>query len=122
MADTQDTLDECWSLDGEHFQYDSIEDLIDCNDHLGAGDEVYRGEQVYTDPAIWVDADDVIENLSCRASDVAGEYADDYPDISEEAKAELQTLLEEWARKHAQPSFYLVKKVTEYTLTEEDLE
>lgn len=121
MADTQETPDECWSLDEENFSFDSLEDLIACNDHLGAGDEVYRGTKRHEDPGGWVDADDVIENLSCRASDEAGEYADDYPDISEDAKDELQAFLEWWARRHAQPTFYTVENVTPYTLTEEDL-
>lgn len=119
-ADTE-VSDECWSADGSDFRYGSLADLLDCNDHLEVGDIVERGERSYTDPAEWVDADDVIENLACRGGDEGGEWAEDYPDITKQAKAELQDFLDQWARKYAKPTFYGVRNVTEYTLTAEDL-
>jgi hypothetical protein len=119
QATAAETL-ECWSVDGSDFRYQTLGDLLDSNDHLEKGCIVMVGNQVACDPADWVDADDVIENLACRGSDEGGEWADDYPDVSPEAKAELQTYLEAWARKHAPASFYTVTNVREYVLTYED--
>lgn len=113
--------DECWSVDGSDFRYQSLDDLLDSNDQLEVGNEVEHGEKVHRDPGEWVEADDVIENLSCRGGDEGGEWADDYPDIPPAAKLELQDFLEEWARKYAQPGFYSVRNVKKYTITAEDL-
>lgn len=114
------SAEECWSLDGEDYRYDTLGELLDCNE-LSAGDVVHVGERAPHDPADWVDAEDVIENLACRGSDVGGEWADNYPEVSKEAKAALQTLLETWAREHAQPNFYGIRNAREYVITAEDV-
>jgi hypothetical protein len=116
-----DTSDEYWSRDEEHFSYETLGELLDCNDDLEVGDTVYTGNGITPDPAEWVDADDVIEQLACRAYDESGEFAEDYPEVSEEAKAELDELLAAWARKHCTPTFYLINNVREYEITAEDL-
>ena len=116
-----DTADEYWARDEEHFSYGSLGELLDCNDDLQVGDTVYTGNGITPNPAEWVDADDVIEQLACRAYDEGGEFAEDYPEVSKEAKAELHELLAAWARKHCTPTFYLIKNVREYEITAEDL-
>ena len=120
MAD--DIPNECWSRDEEHFSYETLGELLDCNDDLQVGDTVYTGNGVTPDPAEWVDADDVIEQLACRAYDECGEFAETYPEVSKEATAELQTLLETWARKYCTPTWYMVKNVREHEITFEDIE
>jgi hypothetical protein len=116
-----DATDECWSRDEEQFSYDTLGELLDNHDDLDVGDTVYTGVAETPDPAEWVDADDIIEQLACRAGDDCGEFADDYPDVSKEAKLELQRLLESWARKHCTPTWYMVKNVREHEITAEDL-
>lgn len=115
-----DTTGEYWSHDGERFSYDTLGELLDCNE-LQVGDTVYTGDGVRPDPAEWVDDDDVIEQLSCRAYDECGEIAEDYPEVSKEAKAELEALLGAWARKYCTPTWYMIKDVREYEITAEDL-
>ena len=115
-----DTTGEYWSHDGERFSYDTLGELLDCNE-LQVGDTVYTGDGETPDPAGWVDADDIIEQLACRAYDDCGEVAEDYPEVSKEAKAELESLLEAWVRKHCTPTFYMIKDVQEYVITAEDL-
>jgi hypothetical protein len=46
--------DEYWSADGETFNYDTLGEMLDCND-LQAGDTV---SGITPDPAIWVSADE----------------------------------------------------------------
>ena len=55
-----DISDEYWSADGETFNYDTLGELLDCNE-LSVGDTVYIGSGTMPDPAKWVDADDVID-------------------------------------------------------------
>lgn len=52
------------------------------------------------------DADDIIERMHESASE-HGEAAEEYPDVSDEAKAELDAILTAWARKHAEPRFWI---------------
>jgi len=58
--------------------------------------------------------DDLTEHMQNQASDVGGEYADDYPNVGSEAEDELTNelhdLLERWCKKHnVEPSFYIVE-------------
>jgi hypothetical protein len=40
---------------------------------------------------------------------------------TKEAKAELNELLSQWARKHCVPTFYIIKDQREYTIAAEDI-
>jgi hypothetical protein len=116
-----DATDEYWSRDEENFSYESLGELLDSHDDLEIGDVVYVGRRIVPDPGDWTDAEEVLEQLACRAVDDCGEFADDYPEASKEAKAELNALLATWARKHCIPTFYMIKDVREYEITAEDL-
>jgi hypothetical protein len=70
---------------------------------------------------VLIDSDDVIVQMGDRADDIAGEYADGYPDVSAEDKAELDTLLAAWIAKSCPPTFYEVKNVRAYVITEQDI-
>lgn len=112
---------EGWSDNDEDFRHESIEELLDSNDQLKPGDCVYVGDTVRPDPATYLDADDVINQVADRGYDDGGEYADGYPDsVSEEAKAQLNRFLSAWLRTHCAPRFYQVKNSRPYTLTAAD--
>lgn len=111
---------ECWSVDDEFFRYHTLGDLIDSED-IEIGQAVYRGHVNHVDPISLIDADDIIEMLGERAYDTAGEAAEDYPEVNDEAVTELNTLLAAWVTKHCQPSFFTVTDVQTYVVTEDDL-
>lgn len=112
---------QCWSANGEDFNYQSLRELLDSHD-LNAGDVVHVGEADHPETRQLIDAEDVIEQMTERAWDIAGEYAMEYPDVSKEAKDELERLLEAWITKHCPPEFFTVKNSVEYTLTTADVE
>lgn len=116
------TTKKCWSIDGERFDYDTVNELINSNDELSIGDTVFVGDTVIQDPTEWLDVGDILEQMQERAMDDCGESAEDYPNISEAARQELQEFLGTWARKYCVPSFYAVENVSEYVLTAEDIE
>ncbi len=117
----EESVDQKWSRDGQTFNYDTLGELLDSNDDVQEGDIVHVGTANVPDPAEWVDADDIIEQLACRGDDNCGELADDYPEVSKEAKAELQDVLEAWARKYCTPSFWMIEDDREYIITAEDV-
>lgn len=112
--------EEVWSADRELFNFDSLGELLD-SDTFEVGQTVYFGEKAAVNPTRWVDVDIVLDALGDRAYDYVGEAASDYPDVSQEARDELEALLSAWVAKHAQPSFYAVKNITEYTITQQDI-
>ena len=68
------------------------------------------------------DADVITEHMLIQAEDVAGEYAEDYIDVSAEAEKDLteylHRMLDNWCRKYCiSPSFYEVLEIKEYKLT-----
>jgi hypothetical protein len=114
---------ECWSADGEMFNYSSLGDLLDSDDDLWPGRVVYKGMSVEINPKTLCDADDVIELIGDRAGDFAGEAADDYPPtISKAAKDWLNTILKAWIVSNAPVTFWSVKGVTEVPLTVDDFD
>lgn len=113
--------EECWSVDEENFNARTLDDLIGNHD-LEVGAVVFRAEAMHPAPKELIDVDDIIETMGERAYDIAGEYGEDYPSVSKEAKQELSDFLAAWIAKHAAPTFYTVKNVQRYTITQADLE
>lgn len=118
MSDVQ----ECWSIDNECFNAVCLGELVDSNsDDIVVGTVVYKGDAVSADISSLLSAEDIVEMLSERAYDEYGEAAEDYPDVSKEEMAELDKLLQGWIEKCCKPTFYSVRNVKEYVITEEDL-
>lgn len=113
--------EECWSDDEECFNYQCLQDLLDCNDHLEAGDVVWVGKACKPSVSHLISVDRFIDDMKDSAYDVAGEYAEDFAnDVSAEAIKELEDYLRDWVEKNCAITFYTVKEVKEYVLTEED--
>lgn len=115
-----------WSTDEETYNLDTLDDVLeyllwDNEPAELVGGEVYYGTaKPYSTE--WVDAAFVIDNISERAYDEAGEWALDFPNVSEKAKGELQTFLSEWQEKHCDAGFYRVVNAQKYIITQEDVD
>ncbi|MBY4726642.1 MULTISPECIES: hypothetical protein [Burkholderia] len=111
-----------WSRNNEDFTCDELDELLDTHDDLTVGDVVFVGDAEPVPIKYLCDADDVIGTMGDRAYDQVGEYADGYPDVTPEARAELDALLAGWIEKHAKPTFYSVVNVRQYVITAADME
>lgn len=112
---------ECWSLDGEEFNYDSLGDLLDARgDEVRPGHKVWRGTAKHPSMTDLADAERVIEDIGERAHDFGGEYADGFPEVSPEHAAKLQALLEQWLAECPSPRFYQVTNAVPYVLADTD--
>lgn len=110
-----------WSRNGNDFDYESLDDLINNEgDDLAVGDVVSFGTAM-TPGTNFVYADDVIEMIGDRAYDIAGEHADDFPSVTDEAKNELASFLAAWQEKHCAPTFWVVGNAEDYTITAEEI-
>lgn len=115
--------DECWSTNEEEYRWDSLAELIEENEGIKAGDTVYQGTPDRPDPAGYIyDAGECLEKMAEEAYEDLGEFAEDYPDPSAEAKELLDSLLNAWAREHCRPHFYKVANVREHVITHADME
>lgn len=112
---------QCWSANEEDYNSDSLAQLLDSHPHLTVGSVVWRGEPCRPGASELFDADDAMEMMRDRACDIAGEHADDYPNVSTEDVAELNSLIIGWIDSKAAPTFYTVKNVQPYTLTATDV-
>lgn len=111
-----------WSDNEEDWKCDCLSDLLAGNDELKAGDTVYFGTGVTPPATAFISADGVLEMMGERAYDNFGEHAEDFPCVTAEAKAELEAMLSDWVNRHCHPAFYRITDVTEYVLTEEDIQ
>ncbi len=118
-----------WSTDEETFNYDEKYEAVDAlysyvdGKYIPAqvGDKIYYGTAVALDVSNLIDADDIIEMLGERAWDNCGEFADGYPDVSKKERDLLDNYLKRWVKKYCKPTFYNVKDIKEYVITEEDI-
>lgn len=103
-----------------NFNTDCEDEIIqECMDN---GYDVYfRGQKQEINLNHLIDAGDIIESISDRAWDLVGEIADDFPNVSKEAKQELQNFLDKWLTDNCTPHFYQVTKVEMVILNREDV-
>ena len=111
-----------WSTNEEDFREGSLGELLDHFDDLEPGSTVYFGNAVYPTTNQLCDADDIIEMIGERAYDFGGEYAEDFPNVSQEATDELQSFIAGWISKHCVPTFYQVEKIQQRVLTADDFD
>lgn len=110
------------SEDDWTFASESLEEVVEqCLEDLSLDElkivktvTLYKGvkqEQTFKD---FLDVDWLLENMHERAYD-DNEFAEDYLyNVTEEQKAELESLICEWASKHnIAPNFFLINKVEE---------
>lgn len=113
-----------WSIDGRegsNGSFNSQEEAVsDALEHAEYSDYtpsefVHIGKcKSYPNSYFFPDADYIIEQMVCTAYDVGGDYASNYPDVTDEAVNELTTklheLLESWCKEHkVEPTFYSVE-------------
>jgi hypothetical protein len=122
------TGDVAWTHDrrAETWRHESLGELIEYGySGVGVGSVVFVADKCCPSASrFMVDADHVIDEIACAASDDGGDYADDYVfGISDEAKAELEVLLTAWAEKHLPaPTWWLCENVREYVITQADID
>jgi hypothetical protein len=117
-----------WSVDEETYrdQCDSIEEAVAAAlDHHGGleiGTTISVGEIISVDASQLVDADSVIESMSCQAYDIAGEPSEDYlAGATKEQKDELESLIAAWADRVEKPAFWQIGTIFVHTVTAQDL-
>lgn len=115
-----------YSANDEDFNYTELYDLINDFPNMKAGDVVYKAQAKAPDILKLIDCEDILEQMSERAYDYGGEWAEDWCCSIEnykEAKKSLDNSIKRWAKKYLPPiNFYCVGKSEEYILTKEDLE
>lgn len=122
------TGDVAWTHDrhAETWRHESLGELIEyAYPGIGVGSVVFVADKRHPSASnFMVDADHIIDEIACAASDDGGDYADDYVfGISDEAKSELETLLQAWSEKHLPaPTWWLCENVREYVITQSDID
>lgn len=110
-------------VDAEMFRCESLGELDDETDGgLQVGHVITRGTQKSATADDLIDTGAIIDGMSERAWDFAGEAADLGVDVSDDGSAELKALLRVWFDKHVKTSFYAVTNQEKYTITQEDVD
>lgn len=127
-SDAQPKAQYSWSLDEETYrdQCDSIEEAVAAalahHGDLEIGTTISIGQIIPVDASQLVDADSVIDNMSCQAYDLAGEPSEDYlGSVTKEQKSELDALIAAWADRVEKPAFWQIGTICVHTVTAEDL-
>jgi hypothetical protein len=102
--------------------YRSREDAIaDARRELGLEAEFYVAEGTQSTPDHYMpDAEDVLGWAREQACDDAGESAEEFGDCSDEAEAELTSLLAAWANKYLEVTFWSIDPSSADLVTADD--
>lgn len=113
-----------YSANDEDFNYTEIDDLLNDNPDLEVGDVIYVADAKKPTIKQLVDYEDIYETIICRASDIGGDFGEDWSYcLNKEAGIKLEEALKRWAKKYLEPvNFYSVGRSEEYVLTVKDLE
>ena len=116
-------IEYCYSTDGETFNYESINDVIDYIDlENPIGATYWRGEKKELTHADCIDVDSFLEQCDERAYEEIGEIYDScFTDVTEAEKMELGELITAWAKKHVTMRYWKVLNTKELKITEDDI-
>ena len=118
--------EKCYSLNEEDF-FD-WEDLLSRleDEELGEGTEYFEGDKVDVTVGDYVNMHGIVsmlEQFDDWVYEDVGEVADcDFYNVSQDAKKELQGLIQSWAEKHVKLPYWKVQNVITKVVTKEDLE
>jgi hypothetical protein len=117
-------IEYCYSTDEENFQHESFGDMLDYVDYADPlGLIYYKGEKLALDHKDCIDVDSYLEMCDERAYEEIGEIYDyQFTCVDDDAKEELEDLINGWAKKHVKLRYWKVHNVKELTITKEDLE
>lgn len=128
-SDAQPKAQYSWSVDEETYrdQCDSIEEAVaaalDHHGDLEIGMTISIGEIIPVDASQLIDADSVIDTMSCQAYEISGEVSEDYlAGVTKEQKDELEALIAAWADRVEKPAFWQIGTIFVHTVTAQDLD
>lgn len=114
--------EKCYSTNNEDFNHSSLWEAleqIEGDDGLTVGRVVYEADANRRAAGYYFDIDLMLEQMGEHAHEQGGEYADDFPDVSPDKKAELQKLISDWLDANVNVNFYTVNNRTEIAVTAE---
>ncbi|MDR1904854.1 MAG: hypothetical protein LBQ88_21550 [Treponema sp.] len=123
-------MEKVFSFDGENYNIRNRKDLIDglmClyntqNKSELIGKEYFEGYSVKPSVRDFVDVDNIIYSISENAYENYGEYADDWPYLTREAKDKLEDMIVKFLEEKSPVTFYGIKNSAAKKITAEDLE
>lgn len=107
-----------YCCEGDESCVRDLQELIDTHE-LNIGDTYTRHDVVQNTASHYFNIDDMLEQMSERAYEDAGEHADDFPDLSDKEKTELNTIITDWLDKRVSVNFFAAVNPQECTLTAE---
>ena len=107
-----------YSLNGENFNFPELSSLS--SEDLKIGDTIYKGTIAKVKPLELIDHDDILEKMEATAWDIGEEYSENIVwNVTDEAKKELDEMLEAWINKYIVINFFHVESIKELKITQE---
>ena len=114
------TAELVYSLDGENYRFDDLTELLaelEDGGDLGEGKTIHAGTAIRHKASEFFYVDSLVDDMQNRAYDEAGEWAEDFPDISKEQSKELGDLIGAWLDKNVNVNFWTVGDAKEIQIT-----
>lgn len=110
-----------YSLDGENFRFDDINEALaelEVEGDLVDGHMIEAGTPTRHEASEFFRIDDLIDGLRDRAYEEAGEWADDFPDLSKDQRAELESIISNWLDRSIKVTFWTVNGAKPFEITQ----
>jgi hypothetical protein len=119
--------DKAYCVDGENFfeREELIDRLIgkyrikDRKELIGL--KYCEGDKAYPAVRSLIDIDSIIDIMGENAFEYGGEWAEDWPDLTDGEKKELENLIVEFLEKKSPCAFYRIENIVIKTVTADDI-
>lgn len=128
LSNTSTPVQYSWSTDEETYQdrcesiEDAISEALNSGRELEVGQTLFIGEAIPVEASQLIDADSVIDSISCQAYELSGEVSEDYlAGVTKEQKDELESLIAAWADRVEKPAFWQIGTIYTHIVTAREL-
>jgi hypothetical protein len=120
MDKAYSTDEECWEIDFDIFLDRLLSQEKDRRDLIGS--KYFEGDQIPISTGELFDIGMVLDAINENAYDEIGEWAEDYPDLTDEERQEFKKLIVSFLDNKHKHGFFRVINICKKIITAEDLE
>lgn len=121
MSENQINNESCYSCEDDDLCFRDLQNLI--NEHeLTTGDMYTKYDLVQNPASYYFSIDDMIDRMGEQADEEVGEHACGFPDLSDDEKSELNTIISNWLDQRVIVDFFTAVNPQKCLITAEDMQ
>ncbi|MCX7207510.1 MAG: hypothetical protein NT086_16315 [Proteobacteria bacterium] len=118
-------MEKCYSISGEDFNLLSMSDVIDAlssEGNLTVGATYHSADAATPTASSFFNIENLMNDMTSSAEEEVGEWADFFPDVSDEEVAELEQIISKWLDEKVPVTFFKASNIKTHKIKIADLQ